>query len=111
METFRKGIQETITAHQVDVQTGLSSQQVIQSREKNGANVFDAEKKVSLVKKILLSLNDVATIILLIAAAISLIATYFEKSGNYFESLLIIGIVVINSALAIIQEGLSLIHI
>lgn len=105
METFRKGIQETITAHQVDVQTGLSSQQVIQSREKNGANVFDAEKKVSLVKKILLSLNDVATIILLIAAAISLIATYFEKSGNYFESLLIIGIVVINSALAIIQEG------
>lgn len=105
METFRKGIQETITAHQVDVQTGLSPQQVIQSREKNGANVFDAEKKVSLVKKILLSLNDVATIILLIAAAISLIATYFENSGNYFESLLIIGIVVINSALAIIQEG------
>ncbi|MBU7537822.1 cation-translocating P-type ATPase [Leuconostoc lactis] len=105
METFRKGIQETITAHQVDVQTGLSSQQVIQSREKNGTNVFDAEKKVSLVKKILLSLNDVATIILLIAAAISLIATYFEKNGNYFESLLIIGIVVINSALAIIQEG------
>ena len=105
METFRKGIQETITAHQVDAQTGLSSRQVIQSREKNGANVFDAEKKVSLVKKILLSLNDVATIILLIAAAISLIATYFEKSGNYFESLLIIGIIVINSALAIIQEG------
>lgn len=105
METFRKGIQETITAHQVDVQTSLSPQQVIQSREKNGAKVFDAEKKVSLVKKILLSLNDVATIILLIAAAISLIATYFENSGNYFESLLIIGIVVINSALAIIQEG------
>ena len=35
METFRKGIQEAITAHQVDVQTGLSSQQVIQSRKKS----------------------------------------------------------------------------
>jgi len=78
---------------------------VTQSRQENGANVFDAEKKVSLFKKILLSLNDVATIILLIAAVISFVATYLESSGNYFESLLIIGIVVINSALAIVQEG------
>lgn len=105
MEAFRKGIKETITSHQVDVQNGLSSQQVTQSRQENGANVFDAEKKVSLFKKILLSLNDVATIILLIAAVISFVATYLESSGNYFESLLIIGIVVINSALAIVQEG------
>ncbi|MGO3365040.1 MAG: HAD-IC family P-type ATPase, partial [Leuconostoc falkenbergense] len=105
MEAFRKGIKETISAHQVNVQNGLSSQQVTQSRQENGANVFDAEKKVSLFKKILLSLNDVATIILLIAAVISFVATYLESSGNYFESLLIIGIVVINSALAIVQEG------
>ncbi|WP_312694452.1 cation-transporting P-type ATPase, partial [Leuconostoc pseudomesenteroides] len=105
MEAFRKGIKETITSHQVDVQNGLSSQQVTQSRQENGANVFDAEKKVSLFKKILLSLNDVATIILLIAAVISFVATYLESSGNYFESLLIVGIVVINSALAIVQEG------
>jgi P-type Ca2+ transporter type 2C len=87
MEAFRKGIKETITSHQVDVQNGLSSQQVTQSRQENGANVFDAEKKVSLFKKILLSLNDVATIILLIAAVISFVATYLESSGNYFESL------------------------
>jgi hypothetical protein len=42
MEAFRKGIKETITSHQVDVQNGLSSQQVTQSRQENGANVFDA---------------------------------------------------------------------
>lgn len=64
-----------------------------------------AEKKTSLAKKILLSLKDVATIILLIAAGISFVATYLEGSNNYFESLLVIGIVVINSALSIFQEG------
>lgn len=57
------------------------------------------------MKKILISLNDVATIILLIAAVISFVATYLEDTGNYFESLLIIGIVVINSVLSIVQEG------
>ncbi|GIC69443.1 cation-translocating P-type ATPase [Fructobacillus tropaeoli] len=63
------------------------------------------KKKTSLAKKILLSLKDVATIILLIAAGISFVATYLEGSNNYFESLLVIGIVVINSALSIFQEG------
>ncbi|GMA69081.1 calcium-translocating P-type ATPase, PMCA-type [Leuconostoc litchii] len=57
------------------------------------------------MKKILISLNDVATIILLIAVVISFVATYLENTGNYFESLLIIGIVIINSVLSIVQEG------
>lgn len=102
---YRKGIKETIAAHQVDVKNGLSTEQVTENREKFGRNVFVAEKKTSLLRKILISLNDVATIILLIAVVISFVATYFENTGNYFESLLIVAIVVINSVLSIVQEG------
>ena len=105
MTMYRKGIKETIAAHQVDVQNGLSTEQVTENREKFGRNVFVAEKKTSLLRKILMSLNDVATIILLIAVVISFVATYFENTGNYFESLLIVAIVVINSVLSIVQEG------
>lgn len=105
MEAFRRGVKETIASHHVDMGKGLDAEQVSKNREEYGANVFVAEKKVSLLKKILISLNDVATIILLIAAVISFVATYLEDTGNYFESLLIIGIVVINSVLSIVQEG------
>ncbi|WP_144902205.1 cation-translocating P-type ATPase [Leuconostoc mesenteroides] len=105
MEAFRRGVKETIASHHVDMGKGLDAEQVSKNREEYGANVFVAEKKVSLLKKILISLNDVATIILLTAAVISFVATYLEDTGNYFESLLIIGIVVINSVLSIVQEG------
>ena len=105
MTAYRKGIKETIAAQNVDVQEGLSKKQVSVSREKFGSNVFVTKKKEPLWHKILISLKDVATIILLIAAVISFVATYIEGTGHYFESLLIIGIVIINSFLSIFQEG------
>ncbi|GAP03853.1 cation-translocating P-type ATPase [Fructobacillus tropaeoli] len=105
MQAFQKGVQATLKALGTKPDQGLSENQVEKSRQEHGKNVFVAEKKTSLAKKILLSLKDVATIILLIAAGISFVATYLEGSNNYFESLLVIGIVVINSALSIFQEG------
>jgi len=105
MAVYREGIEETIEAHQVNIETGLSSEQVIKSREEFGSNVFVADKRVPLWRKILISLQDVATIILLIAALISFVSTYIEGTGHFFESLLIIGIVIINSILSIVQEG------
>ncbi|USS92148.1 cation-translocating P-type ATPase [Fructobacillus americanaquae] len=105
MQAFQKGVQATLKAFGTKLDQGLSEKQVEKSRREHGKNVFVAEKKTSLAKKILLSLKDVATIILLIAAGISFVATYLEGSNNYFESLLVIGIVVINSALSIFQEG------
>ncbi|KMK53940.1 Calcium-transporting ATPase 1 [Fructobacillus sp. EFB-N1] len=105
MQAFQKGVQATLQTLGTKPNQGLSENQVEKSRQEHGKNVFVAEKKTSLAKKILLSLKDVATIILLIAAGISFVATYLEGSNNYFESLLVIGIVVINSALSIFQEG------
>jgi calcium-translocating P-type ATPase len=50
-------------------------------------------------------LTDFTTIILLVAAVISLYTAIATDHGDYFESFLIIAIVVINSVLAIVQEG------
>ncbi|CAK1221433.1 Magnesium-transporting ATPase (P-type) (MgtA) [Fructobacillus cardui] len=105
MQAFQKGVQATLKTLGTKPNQGLSENQVKKSRQEHGKNVFVAEKKTSLAKKILFSLKDVATIILLIADGISFVATYLEGSNNYFESLLVIGIVVINSALSIFQEG------
>ncbi|HAQ1068129.1 TPA: cation-translocating P-type ATPase, partial [Enterococcus faecium] len=49
--------------------------------------------------------SDFTTIILLVAAVISFYTAFATEHGDLFEGLLIIAIVVINSVLAIVQEG------
>lgn len=84
---------------------GLTKEQVVQSRQANGDNQFVEPPKEGLIKRVLRSLSDITTIILIIAAIISLITTVIQGHGDYFESFLIIAIVVINSVLSIVQEG------
>ena len=88
-----------------NVEKGLTEVQVQQARDKYGTNEFNEAPKEPLWSKIKRSLSDVATIILIIAAVISLITSLMKGDGHYFESLLIIRIVIINSVLSIYQEG------
>lgn len=105
MKEYQKPLNVVLEDYKVDPKTGLDVQQVDLHRNEYGANTFEEPAKPSLARKILISLNDVATIILLIAAVISFLTAYMENTGNYFESLLIIAIVIINSTLSIVQEG------
>ncbi|MGO3468047.1 MAG: cation-translocating P-type ATPase [Weissella hellenica] len=89
----------------VDRVNGLTSDQVQSAREQYGQNVFQEAAKEPLWQKVKRSLSDVATIILIIAAVISLITSIMQGNGHYFESVLIIAIVIINSVLSIYQEG------
>ncbi|SCC05830.1 cation-translocating P-type ATPase [Weissella bombi] len=89
----------------VDINNGLTAAQVQTAREQYGQNVFKEAAKEPLWVKIKRSLSDVATIILIIAAVISLITSIMQGNGHYFESVLIIAIVIINSVLSIYQEG------
>ena len=74
-------------------------------RKKQGLNKFDEAPKESMIKKFFRSLSDFTTIILLVAAVISFYTAFATEHGDLFEGLLIIAIVVINSVLAIVQEG------
>lgn len=105
MEKYQTNLEDLFTEYKVDTNAGLTDSQVTAQRDAHGSNTFEAGKSEPLWRKILRSLNDVATIILLIAAVISFITAIMEGTGNYFESLLIIGIVIINTTLSIVQEG------
>jgi P-type Ca2+ transporter type 2C len=78
---------------------------VDERRKKQGLNKFDEAPKESMIKKFFRSLSDFTTIILLVAAVISFYTAFATEHGDLFEGLLIIAIVVINSVLAIVQEG------
>ncbi|ROX63737.1 cation-translocating P-type ATPase [Enterococcus faecium] len=105
MEEYKQTIEEVKKVTEADPDTGLSSQEVDERRKKQGLNKFDETPKESMIKKLFRSLSDFTTIILLVAAVISFYTAFATEHGDLFEGLLIIAIVVINSVLAIVQEG------
>ncbi|WP_270285626.1 cation-translocating P-type ATPase [Enterococcus lactis] len=105
MEEYKQTIEEVRKVMEADPDTGLSSQEVDERRKKQGLNKFDEAPKESMIKKFFRSLSDFTTIVLLIAAVISFYTAFATEHGDLFEGLLIIAIVVINSVLAIVQEG------
>ncbi|WP_265653172.1 cation-translocating P-type ATPase [Enterococcus faecium] len=105
MEEYKQTIEEVKKVTEADPDTGLSSQEVDERRKKQGLNKFDEAPKESMIKKFFRSLSDFTTILLLVAAVISFYTAFATEHGDLFEGLLIIAIVVINSVLAIVQEG------
>jgi len=85
------------------LETGLTSTAVLDQRERYGLNQFEEQKPEGIGRKIAHNLRDVATIILLIAAALSLVMALNGTKG-YFEFAVIFGIVLLNMTLSITQE-------
>lgn len=105
MEPYKETIDTVVSEFDADLADGLTEDKVQEQIKNNGKNKFDEAPKESLIKKFFHSLTDFTTIILLVAAVISLYTAIATDHGDYFESFLIIAIVVINSVLAIVQEG------
>lgn len=80
---------------------GLSSDQRKESQQIHGRNELPEPKKDSLFKKFLLQMKDPLTLILIGAAIISIIADPHE----WAESLIIVGVVLFNAILGVVQEN------
>lgn len=105
MEPYKETVDTVTSEYGADLDNGLTENKVEEKIKNNGKNKFEEAPKESLVKKFFHSLTDFTTIILLVAAIISLYTAIATDHGDYFESFLIIAIVIINSVLAIVQEG------
>lgn len=105
MEPYKETVDAVVSEYDASLDDGLTERKVEEKIKNNGKNKFDEASKESLAKKFFHSLTDFTTIILLVAAVISLYTAIATDHGDYFESFLIIAIVVINSVLAIVQEG------
>ncbi|MCL2774595.1 MAG: HAD-IC family P-type ATPase, partial [Oscillospiraceae bacterium] len=86
-----------------DLQKGLTSLQAEERQREKGLNEFEEEKKESIFIKILRSLSDLTTIILLAAVVISAILAVKTNEG-WIEPIVIMAIVIINSVLSLRQE-------
>lgn len=86
------------------VKSGLDSVEAEKRLKTDGKNTLSAKKKPSFFKKLLLSLCDRMTLILLIAAVISFIAAVIGGESKA-DTVIILAIVLINGILGVIQES------
>ncbi|MBO5850806.1 MAG: HAD-IC family P-type ATPase, partial [Clostridia bacterium] len=88
---------------------GFTTEEAQKRLEANGKNKLAEGKKMSLIKRFFLQLVNPMIIVLLIAAAINLVTVIIENSMGGNESLaeffIIVGVVLLNAILGVIQEG------
>ncbi len=87
----------------VDASTGLSSEEASRRLAESGANAYQQAKPESVASMVLRQFKDVANVVLVIAALLSLALAVYE-GGGYLEPIVILVIIGINVTLAVTQE-------
>ena len=100
-----KNIKEIEKELRTNIKTGLGDKDVQIRQDEFGKNKIEEGKKESLLVKFLNQFKDFMIIILIIAAIISAVVSYLEGTGDYFDSIIIIAIVIFNGIMGLIQEA------
>ena len=102
-ETLRK--EEVIKKLETDRRYGLSESDAKERIVKYGKNVIRDKPKESLIVKFFKQFNDFMIIILIIASIVSAVVSFWQGENDYFDSIIIIAIVVLNALMGVIQEA------
>ena len=92
---------EVLSDLSVSAESGLTTEEAGRRLEQYGPNRLQGTEKESLLKRFLNQLKDPMIIVLLVAAALSLISSGFR---DWADSVIILLIVVINAVISISQE-------
>ena len=85
-------------------QEGLTSKEAERRLAQNGKNKLAEPEKDSLLKKLLAQMADPMIIILIAAAAISIV-TSLMQGEPIFDAIIILAVVVVNAVLGVYQEN------
>ncbi len=100
-----KGISKIEEELGTSIRQGLSEKEAKERMQKEGPNELTSKKKESLLVRFLKQFNDFMIIILIIASIISAVVASIEGSGDYMDSIIIIGIVIVNAMMGVLQEA------
>ncbi len=84
---------------------GLNSKEVEIRKQKYGLNQLEEKKKESIIIRFLKQFQDFMIIILIIASIVSAVISKIQGTNDYFDSIIIIAIVVFNAIMGLIQEA------
>lgn len=98
---YNQKIEDVSQQLKTDLRNGLNHDEVKQRRKEFGFNEIKGEKKQSLFVRFLLQFKDALTIILILAAIISIVV----DPGEWIDSAIIIFVVIVNAILGLVQES------
>ncbi|KAI1190929.1 putative calcium P-type ATPase [Nemania serpens] len=105
---FAQPVEAVLRRFQVDPKTGLTEEQVVESRVKHGKNAIPDEPPTPLWELILEQFKDQLVIILLASAAVSFVLALFEDEGGwgaFVDPLVILTILILNAVVGVSQES------
>ena len=98
--------EDTVKTLSTNVETGLTAEQVSRLQEQYGENKLREKAKKTMLQRFLDQFKDVMILILLAAAAVSLVIAIVEANPKeLFEPFLILLIVVLNAVMGVLQES------
>jgi Ca2+-transporting ATPase len=102
---YQQPVEDVIAALSGDAERGLTTEEARRRLAQYGRNELQAEPPIPAWRKFLAQFQDVLIILLLIAAAISLVVWLYERDEPLpFEALVIFAIVLLNGILGFVQE-------
>jgi len=103
---FQQPTDVVIAALNSDMSHGLTTVEAHRRHRQYGANELDAEPPIPAWRTFLAQFQNVLVIVLLIAAAISLVVWLYEREQALpYEAIVIVAIVLLNGILGFIQEA------
>ncbi|MBN2540582.1 MAG: cation-translocating P-type ATPase [Bacilli bacterium] len=109
MNDYQKTIQTVLEEQAVDIENGLSNEEVLKRQEEFGLNELREKKKTTLFEMFVEQFKDFLVIILLVAAGISIALPFIEGDGpvgvgDFIDGIVILAIVILNAVLGVVQE-------
>lgn len=84
---------------------GLTEEEVKKRQNKYGKNRLKDKPKENIFVKFVKQFNDFMIIILIIASIVSAVISTLQGQNDYIDSIIIIGIVILNALMGVIQEA------
>ncbi len=109
MQKFYLHTTEEVLTQLNSNKNGITNEQAQELLEKNGPNKLLEAKKTSMIKRFFMQLVNPMIIVLLAAAAVNLVTVILERmngeNASFAEFFIIVGVVLLNAILGVIQEG------
>ena len=97
-------IEDTIRELKTDIKQGLTLKEVQERQKLYGKNIIDSKKGKNLLQKFLAQFADFMIIVLLFAAALSLVVSYMDGNPEFADPVIILMIIILNAFLGVLQE-------
>ena len=99
-----KSTEEVVRRLKTNAKMGLAELEVEKRKLEFGKNKLEEKKKESLFIKFIKQFNDFMIIILIIASIVSAVVSKMQGENDYFDSIIIIAIVILNAIMGLVQE-------